>query len=101
MWKLNPRAHSALAPLGRWIGFAFLLLGLTLAIAAVGWFQRHLWGWKLAVGIIATQVLGDAVNLLLGRFIEGGVGVIIAGALLFYLLRAEMKAAFGGGTGVK
>src|SRR5690348_14400478 len=67
MWRLNPRAYSSLAPLGRWIGIAFFLLGLTMAIAAVGWFQRQLWGWKLTVGIIATQVIGNAVNLLLGR----------------------------------
>jgi hypothetical protein len=51
-------------------------------------------GWGLAVVIIATQVLGDLVNLFMGEFVRGGVGVTIAGALLFYLLRPKVRAAF-------
>lgn len=101
MWKLKPRAYASLVPLGRWIGVPFLLLGVVLATAAIGWFKRQLWGWKLAVGIIATQALGDAANLLLGRYMEGGVGVIIAGALLIYLLRGELRAAFGRSTSAR
>jgi hypothetical protein len=43
---------------------------------------------------IATQALGDFVNDLLGRVIEGGVGVAVAGVLLRYPLRANVKAVF-------
>src|SRR5438445_11725698 len=62
--------------------------------AETGWFRRRLWGWRLAVGIITTQVLGDLVNFLMGDFVLGGTGFTIAGALLFYLLRPEVRAAF-------
>jgi len=48
----------------------------------------------LAVGIITTQVLGDLVDFLMGDFVRGGTGFAIAGALLFYLLRPEVRAAF-------
>ena len=44
MWALNPRAYDALAPFGMVAGIAFILLGLTLATAAMGWFKRCLWG---------------------------------------------------------
>ena len=82
----------------RWAS-SFLLLGATLAAAGMGWFKRRLWGWRLAVAIIAIQVLGGFVNVFLGRIVEGGIGVAIAGALLFYLLRAKVRAVFkGGGT---
>jgi hypothetical protein len=46
------------------------------------------------VAAIATQVLGDLVNAFSGHVVEGGLGVAIAGALLLYLLSANVKAVF-------
>lgn len=96
VWVLNPTAHQQLATLGKTAGMLFLLLGATLALAGTGWFKRRLWGWRLAVGIIAIQVLGDLVNFVRGDFLRGGVGFSIAAALLFYLLRPAVKTAFHG-----
>jgi hypothetical protein len=94
VWTLNPTAHKQLAPLGATVGILFLLLGTALATAGVGWFRRRLWGWRLAVGIIATQVLGDVVNCIRGDLLRGGTGVIIAGALLLFLLHPRIRSAF-------
>jgi len=94
MWTLNPRAHKELAPLGKLVGIPFLVLGVTLAIACMGWFKCRVWGWRLAVAIIATQVLGVLVNAFTGDFVRGGVGFVIAGALFVYLLRPGVRAAF-------
>jgi hypothetical protein len=77
------------------VGVLFLLLSATLALAGTGWFRRRRWGWRLAVVIIATQVLGDVVNCVRGNLLRGGTGVIIAGALLLYLLQPKTRAAFG------
>ena len=95
IWALNPSAHRQLAPLGRAIGVAFLMLGIVLALAGVGWFRRRLWGWRLGVAIIATQGVGDLINCVRGDLLRGGVGFAIAGGLLFYLLRPEVRANFG------
>jgi hypothetical protein len=94
IWSLNPAAFKHLAPLGRSIGILFLLLGVALAAAGIGWFRRRLWGWRLAVAIIATQVVGDIVNCIRGDWLHGGIGVVIAGALLLFLLRSIVKSAF-------
>jgi hypothetical protein len=94
IWILNPPAHRELAPYGPVVGLLFLLLGATLAVAAAGWFKRKVWGWWLAVAVIATQVLGDLVNAFSGRVVEGAIGVTIAGLLLFYLTRQQVRAAF-------
>ena len=94
MWLLNPPAHRELAPYGPIVGLLFLLLGATLAIAAAGWFKRKAWGWWLAVAVIAAQVLGDLLNAFSGRVVEGAIGVTIAGLLLFYLTRPQVRAAF-------
>ena len=78
LWDLNPIAYKQLASLGGTVGILFLLLGAALTTAGIGWFRRRLWGWKLAVVIIATQVLWDVVNCIRGDFLRGGTGVIIA-----------------------
>jgi len=82
------------APLGRTVGILFLLLVAALTTAGIGWFKRRLWGWRLAVVIIATQVLGDVGNCVRGDLLHGGIGVIIAGALLLSLLQPKIKATF-------
>jgi len=94
IWTLNPIAYTRLAHLGRTVGILFLLLSAALTTAGIGWFRRRLWGWRLAVVIIATQVLGDVVNCVRGDLLRGGTGVIIAGALLMFLLQPKIKATF-------
>ena len=93
-WILNPTAYKQLSPLGGKVGILFLLLAVLLVLSGVGWFRRRLWGWRLAVAIIATQVLGDITNLVRGDWLRGGTGFIIASALLLYLLTPRVKAAF-------
>jgi hypothetical protein len=94
VWNLNPTAYKRLVPLGGAFGILFLLLGTALTTAGIGWFRRRLWGWRLAVVIIATQVLGDVVNCVRGDWLRGGIGVIIAGALLLFLLQPKIRATF-------
>lgn len=94
IWVLNPRAYRQLMPFGKEAGIPFLLLSAALAAAAMGWFNRRLWGWRLTVAIIATQVLGDLVNAWMVDVVKGLVGLIIAGALLGYLLSGQVRAAF-------
>jgi hypothetical protein len=94
VWTLNAPAYKQLSPLGKTIGIPFLVLSAALAAAGVGWFGRRLWGWRLAVVIIATQVLGDLVSIFMGHFVKGATGATIAAALLLYLLRPEVRGAF-------
>lgn len=94
IWALKPAAYTQLAPLGRSGGASFLLPAATLGAAAVGWFLRRLWGWRLAVAIIAIQVIADMMSLLRGDLVRGLTGVVVAGALLIYLLRRDVKGRF-------
>jgi len=96
-WVLNAAAYARLAPLGRKIGIPFLLLGAILAVTGTGWFRRRVWGWRLTVVVIATQVVGDIANAFLGDIVRGVIGFLIAGALLSYLLRPEVRSAFACG----
>ncbi len=97
MWAINVPAYRRLAPFGKTVGIALLLLGATMAVAGTAWFKRRVWGWRLAVAIIATEVLGNIVNAFMGDVVRGGVGFVISGALLVYLLRPEVRAVFASG----
>jgi len=94
LWTLNPKAYKELAPLGSAVGILFLLLGAILGVVGVGWFRRRQWGWRLAVGIIATQVLGDVYSGIRGNWLGGLTGVVIAGGLLLFLIRPKIRQAF-------
>jgi len=72
----------------------FLLLAAALISAGIGWFRRRLWGWRVTLLIFATQLLGDAVNCIRGDWLRGVTGVVIAGALLLFLLRRRIRVAF-------
>ena len=96
LWVLNPTAHKQLATFAKPAAILFLLLAAMLALAGTGWFKHRLWGWRLAVAVIATQVLGDLVNFFRGDYWRGGFGFSIASALLFYLLRPAVRAEFNG-----
>jgi len=94
IWALNPTAYAQLVPRAETVGILFLLLAVVLTIAGIGWFRRRLWGWRLAVAIIGSQVLGDVLNWFRGDWLRGGIGCVVAGILLLFLLRPKIKAAF-------
>jgi hypothetical protein len=89
IWRLYPARRALLMPHRAWLGPGFLALAVAMASASVGCFRRRRWGWWLAVAIFAANGLGDAIQLVMGHILEGGIGVAAAGAILFYLSRAR------------
>jgi hypothetical protein len=94
LWILNPRTYHQLSPLGISAGIAFLSLGATLAVAGAGWLLRRFWGWASAAPILAMQVLGSLMEAARGDLLRGSIGFLLSGALLYFLLRPKVRAAF-------
>jgi uncharacterized membrane protein (DUF2068 family) len=94
LWALNKRGHAGLLLLGRTAAVLFVVLCVLMALAAFGWFRRRRWGWVLGVTIIAMNAVGDVVNLARGEGLKGVVGVLIAGLLLIYMTRSEVRGYF-------
>lgn len=94
LWALNKRGHAGLVLLGRGPVLLFAVLSLLLGLAAVGWFRRKYWGWMLGVTIIAINATGDLINGVMGEWLKGAFGVVIAGLLLIYLTRAGVRNYF-------
>lgn len=95
IWRLYPARRALLMPYHDWLGPAFLILAVVMLAASIGCFRQREWGWWLAVAIFAVNGFGDAVQIFLGHFLEGGVGVAVAGAILFHLSRAKVRSSFG------
>jgi hypothetical protein len=94
IWKLYPARRSLLMPYRMWLGPGFLTLAIVMVSASIGCFRRRNWGWWLAVAIFSINGLSDAGQILIGHFLEGGIGVAAAGAILFYLSRPKVRGIF-------
>jgi uncharacterized membrane protein (DUF2068 family) len=94
MWRLNPRAHENLSSLGLWAVLLLAIVSLFCAAAAIGLWRGSRWGHRLAIGLIATNLIGDITNVMLGTEPRAIVGIPIAGAILLYLLRKKVRSSF-------
>jgi len=94
LWFLNESAHAELRKAGSYIGPLFWTLSITLAATTIGWFRQRMWAFRLTIAILCTQLAGDLVNLARGDFLRGVAGVLLAGALLLYLLRSKIRTTF-------
>lgn len=94
VWGLYPARRSLLMPYRAWLAPGFLFLAIAMALASIGCFRRRRWGWRLAVAIFVVNGLGDLAQLLFGHFLEGGIGVAVAGAILCYLSRPATRSLF-------
>src|SRR6266508_884263 len=64
IWQLNPDAHRALTDLGAWGMLLMAVVAIACALAASGLWIQAQWGRRLAVGILAIDVLGDVMNVI-------------------------------------
>ena len=94
MWQINPRAHENLTSLGPWAVILMLTVSMVCAAAALGLWWTSRWGYWLAVGLIATNLIADVLNVLFGNEPRAIVGVPVAAAILAYLMRRKVRNFF-------
>jgi uncharacterized membrane protein (DUF2068 family) len=94
MWRLNPRAYANLSSLGVWAVVLLSTVSVFCAAAAVGLWRVSRWGYWIAVGLIAINLIGDMTNVLIGSEPRAVVGVPIAAAILVYLMSRRARVFF-------
>jgi hypothetical protein len=94
IWKLYSARRTELMPYRAWMGPGFLVLATVMLFASIGMFGYRRWGWWLAVTMFAANGLGDVVQVIIGRVLEGVIGVTVAGAILYYLTLPKVRGAF-------
>jgi len=95
LWRLNPEANAAF----QWIGQLSILLmaivGVACALAAIGLARNAIWGRWLGILILAVNLVGDLTNALVRHDPRTLVGVPVAGAMIFYLVRGTKSRESG------
>jgi len=94
IWRLNPRAHEAFAPMGLW---APLLLGtvcLACGATSYGLFRSRRWGHRLAVVLILINFTGDLINAALGIEPRAIFGIPVVVLLIAWLLSPGVRSYF-------
>jgi hypothetical protein len=94
IWRIKPDEFAQLTALRPWTGIGFFLLSGIMGLTAWGCLQRRLWGWRMAVAIFAVNAVGDIGQIFAGRVSEGLLGIIVVVAIVLWMTRAEVKAAF-------
>src|SRR6266487_4074345 len=94
IWRLNPDAHRALTELGAWGIVLMAAVAIACALAAIGLWIQAQWGRRLAVGILAINLLGDVMNAVTRGDLRTLIGIPIGGAMIFYLFRPRTRAQF-------
>jgi hypothetical protein len=90
MWRLNPRAHENLSRLGLWAVALLSSVSLFCAAAAIGLWQESRWGYRIAIGLMVVNLIGDVTNVVLGTEPRAIVGVPITAGILIYLIRQRV-----------
>ena len=84
-----------------WSGYIGILAAVVQIIVAFGMASLKKWAWFLAIiGVVLTVIQG-ILGVFGGgifAFICGSLGLIVPAIILFYLLRLDIRAAFGVGA---
>jgi len=94
IWRLNPDAHANLLLLGWWAVLLMALVSLACGLSAFGLFRYRRWGYWLAVGILATNAVGDLFGAILRSDPRTLIGVPIVALLIALLARRHVRGMF-------
>jgi hypothetical protein len=84
----------AFGGLGALLGLAFLAVAALYIAFCVGALQMKPWAWPLGVVGAAASIILSVLQLI-GGDVSQIISIAIAGAIIYYLMRPEIKAAFG------
>lgn len=80
--------------MGRWAIALMVAVSVACGLATVGLWTRARWGHRLAVALLAVNLLGDIANVILRGDLRTLVGIPIASGLIAYLLSSGVRAEF-------
>lgn len=95
LWKLNPEAQKALRSLGKLAILFMCLIGVACTFTAIGLWRGVTWGRKLALVILSLNLIADLYNVVVRHDYRGSIGLLIAGAMIFYLASRSQESWIG------
>ena len=94
IWAVKPYEHEHLLRLRPFTTAGFVAICAAMAAAAFGTLRRRRWGLSLATAIFVINAIGDAARTISGAWLSGLLGLIVAGAVVWWLTRPDVRALF-------
>lgn len=94
IWVLKPAAFAFLSQYPHVMIVGFSILAVAFAFCAIGLSLRKPWAYRLAIGFIAINAISAAVNLAGTPTYAGLIGLAVAGALIWWLSRPDVRSQF-------
>jgi hypothetical protein len=92
VWRLKPEARVDFQKIGSWSIALMALVGTACGLTAVGLARQAEWGRRLAIGILAVNLVGDTLNAILRHDPTTLIGLPIGGLMIYYLIRKGRAA---------
>jgi hypothetical protein len=89
-WRIKPTARSEFAQLGIVAIPLMMMVGAACALAAIGLAKGAEWGRRIAITVLAVNIIGDATNAVLRADWRTLIGLPIGGVMILYLMRSRM-----------
>ncbi len=83
IWRLKPEARVQFAELGRWSIVLMAIVGAACGMAALGLARNADWGGRVAIGVLAVNLIGDLLNALLRHDPRTLIGLPIGGLMIW------------------
>ncbi|HEU5248127.1 MAG TPA: hypothetical protein VFU09_13645 [Candidatus Udaeobacter sp.] len=89
IWQLKPEARVQFLEIGRAASIALMaVVGVACGSAAIGLARDAEWGRRLAIAVLAVNLIGDSLNALLRHDPKTLIGLPIGGLMIWYLSKA-------------
>ena len=90
IWQLKPEARVQFLEIGRGAAIAVMaVVGVACGSAAIGLARNAEWGRRLAIALLAVNLIGDSLIALLRHDPKTLIGLPIGGLMIWYLSRAR------------
>jgi hypothetical protein len=94
VWRVKPTARDELSAFGFFTIPLMILVGAACGSAAVGLARAAEWGRRVAVGILAVNLVGDTTNAVIRSDWHTLIGLPIGGLMIAYLMRPGVRRFF-------
>lgn len=86
IWRLKPEARTQFQEIGNGPSIALMaMVGAACGLAAIGLAKNAKWGYRLAIGILIVNLVGDSLNAWLRHDPRTLIGLPIGGLMIWYL----------------
>jgi uncharacterized membrane protein (UPF0136 family) len=89
IWRLKPDARVEFHKIGSASVALMAVVGAACGFAAAGLAIGADWGHRLAIGVLAVNLVGDCLNASLRHDPRTLIGLPIGGLMIFYLVKKQ------------